>query len=53
MFHLFGEPDGDEPWSIPKKWDFRIIDGGTDKGDKKNMVFGARVPGPKDIDPDL
>ncbi|KAM7214628.1 hypothetical protein V8F06_010027 [Rhypophila decipiens] len=52
MFHLFGKPDGNEPWSIPKNWDFHIIDGGATKGDKKDMVIGAKVPGPADVDPD-
>lgn len=51
MYHLFGQPDSDKPWSIPKNWDFRTIDGGSTKNDKKDMVLGAKVPGPKDPDP--
>ncbi|KAM7200806.1 hypothetical protein V8F33_003737 [Rhypophila sp. PSN 637] len=52
MYHLFGKPDGNQPWSIPKNWDFRIIDGGKTRGDNKDMVAGAKVPGPANVDPD-
>lgn len=33
MYHLFGQKDGTEPWSIDKNWDFEI--------GRRNGVFGA------------
>lgn len=35
MFHMRGEDDGDEPWSIPRQWDFRF------EGQGQNRIFGA------------
>jgi len=40
MYHLYGEEDGDEPWSIKKHWDFIPEEVKGDDG-KKKLEYGA------------
>lgn len=48
MYQLFGKSsDG-----ILKNWDFAAVDLGPKSDDKKDLLFGARVPGPEDTIPD-
>ncbi|KAL2802027.1 hypothetical protein BJX63DRAFT_438263 [Aspergillus granulosus] len=35
MYHMFGDEDGDEPWSIHMRWDFKL----TGRG--RNRIYGA------------
>ena len=39
MYHLYGEKDGEEPWSIGKNWNF------ASQGRGRNRVFGATQRG--------
>ncbi|KAF6823627.1 hypothetical protein CMUS01_10598 [Colletotrichum musicola] len=38
MYHLFGESEGTEPWSIDTNWDFAV------RGRGQNRIFGAIEP---------
>ncbi|KAL2867619.1 uncharacterized protein BJX67DRAFT_380966 [Aspergillus lucknowensis] len=35
MYHILGEEDDNEPWSIPTNWDFQLM------GNGQNRIFGA------------
>jgi hypothetical protein len=37
MYHMFGEADGQEPWSINTRWNFELA------GNGQNRIFGAIV----------
>ncbi|VBB82073.1 Putative protein of unknown function [Podospora comata] len=40
MYHMLGQPEGNEPWSIGGNWDFRVTGSGS------NRLYAATAPPP-------